>query len=64
MYGEFGRKPDTFAVVRSDGGVYVVFGAHIYTLCPLDLTFYPFDEQHCVIKIGNWMSVDQLVRTR
>ncbi len=44
--------------------MYVVFGVHINTLCVLDLTYYPFDEQICEIKIGNWLSVDHLVRTR
>ena len=64
IHGAFGRKRDTYAAVWSTGHVYVVFGVHINTLCVLDLTYYPFDEQLCLIKIGNWLSVDQLVRTR
>ena len=52
------------AVITPDGSIYVVFGDHISTLCDLDLTYYPFDEQNCTIKISNWLSDDKLVRTR
>ncbi len=55
---------DTMAVVWPTGDIYVVFGEHLTTLCDLDLTYYPFDEQNCTIKISNWLSDDGLVKTR
>ena len=64
IHGHFGRKPDTYAVVWDTGDLFVVFGQHMETLCSLDLTYYPFDEQSCTIRIGNWMSVDNFVRLR
>ena len=64
IHDVFGRKPDLQAMIWNNGHIFVVFGEHIVSLCSLDLTYYPFDEQHCVIRIGNWASVDNSVRTR
>ncbi len=62
VHGSF--RGDSVGVIWSNGDVYIVFGEHISTLCSLDLTYYPFDEQNCTIKISNWLSGDELVRTR
>ena len=64
IHDVFGRKPDLQAMIWNNGHIFVVFGEHIVSLCSLDLTYYPFDEQHCVIRIGNWASVDNSIRTR
>lgn len=64
IHGAFGRKQDLQAMLWNDGHVFVVFGEHIATLCNLDLTYYPFDSQHCIIRIASWLSVDDFVSTR
>jgi len=42
------------AVVSSDGSVLWVPPYMLTTTCKMDMTWFPFDDQHCDIKFGSW----------
>ena len=48
--------------MRHTGEVLWVFGGNFATSCTLDMTRYPFDEQICVIVLGNWAYTNSSVR--
>ena len=40
--------------VKHDGHITWAFGGNLATTCELDMTYYPFDRQHCKIELENW----------
>ena len=42
--------------MESDGKTTLYPGGDFAMYCNFDLTYFPFDEQHCIIKIGAWSS--------
>jgi len=40
--------------IHSDGFIVWKPPAIYKSLCPIDVEFFPFDEQTCTIKIGSW----------
>ena len=51
IYGEY---KEFQAVVHRDGRVRWEPGGVFRTMCPIDIRFYPFDEQTCRLKFGAW----------
>lgn len=47
-------KGNTFLVVYSSGSITWIPPRILTTTCKTDLTFFPFDEQECKIKMGSW----------
>ena len=43
-----------FAVVSSDGSLLWIPLARTKSTCVADVTFFPFDEQECILKLGSW----------
>jgi nicotinic acetylcholine receptor len=44
----------TKATINYTGGVEWKPPAIYKSLCPIDVEFFPFDEQICTLKIGSW----------
>ena len=42
------------AMVESDGRVFWSPPARLRASCKVDITFFPFDEQTCLLKFGSW----------
>lgn len=42
------------AMVHSDGTVFWSPPARLRSSCKVDITFFPFDEQECLMKFGSW----------
>ena len=42
------------AKVRYDGKVTWDFPAIFYTTCPLDVTYFPYDQQQCRLEFSSW----------
>ncbi|KAL1244135.1 Neuronal acetylcholine receptor [Trichinella spiralis] len=47
-------KGDLNVRVNSDGVVRYYVPFTTTSLCPIDVKYFPFDKQHCVIKFGSW----------
>ena len=45
-------KEDFRVIISDNGRIRWRFGGHIRTVCPLDITYYPFDEQVCDVNAG------------
>lgn len=45
---------DTKAVIRHDGYTEWFAPTEIHSICKIDITFFPFDEQRCPLKFGSW----------
>lgn len=43
------------AMVRSDGNVFWPPPTKFRSTCPVDVTYFPFDDQTCILKLGSWM---------
>ncbi|CAC5411108.1 Neuronal acetylcholine receptor subunit alpha-9-I,Neuronal acetylcholine receptor subunit alpha-9-II [Mytilus coruscus] len=41
-------------VVSSNGDISYNFPTVITSMCPVDVTFFPFDTQNCLLKFGSW----------
>jgi len=52
--GNFTVKLFTKVTIRPDGLIVWKPPAIYKSLCPIDVEFFPFDEQLCTIKIGSW----------
>jgi nicotinic acetylcholine receptor len=52
--GNFTVKLLTKATIHSDGQVVWKPPAIYKSLCPINVEFFPFDEQLCTLKIGSW----------
>ena len=52
--GNFTVKLMTKATIHHDGLVLWKPPAVYKSLCPIDVEFFPFDEQLCTLKIGSW----------
>ena len=51
---EFTYKRDFHLLINHDGDIRWSFGGILTTSCDIDLSFYPFDNQHCDIEIESW----------
>jgi len=51
IYGEY---KEFQAVLRRNGRVRWEPGGVFRTMCPIDIRFYPFDEQECELVFGAW----------
>ena len=47
-------KQQTKVTIHDDGLIVWKPPAIFKSLCPIDVEFFPFDEQRCTIKIGSW----------
>ena len=45
------------ATINHEGWVVWSTAGRISTLCPLDMSFFPFDEQACEFAMGSWASL-------
>jgi nicotinic acetylcholine receptor len=52
--GNFTVKIMTKATIEHTGRVVWKPPAIYKSLCPIDVEFFPFDEQMCTLKIGSW----------
>ena len=52
--GNFTVRLMTKATIKSNGLVVWKPPAIYKSLCPIDVEFFPFDEQRCTLKIGSW----------
>lgn len=52
--GNFTVKLMTKATIHSNGQVVWKPPAIYKSLCPINVKFFPFDEQTCMLKIGSW----------
>ena len=52
--GNFTVKLLTKVTIHPDGRIVWKPPAIYKSLCPIDVEFFPFDEQLCTIKIGSW----------
>ncbi|XP_048584097.1 neuronal acetylcholine receptor subunit alpha-10 [Nematostella vectensis] len=55
-FGETGAiyKFDTKATVKHNGYTEWFAPTEIHSICKIDITFFPFDEQFCKLKFGSW----------
>jgi len=44
----------TNAMVHSDGHVFWAPPARLRSSCKVDITYFPFDQQSCLMKFGSW----------
>ncbi|XP_002734328.2 neuronal acetylcholine receptor subunit alpha-10-like [Saccoglossus kowalevskii] len=51
---EFDRRLYTDVQVSSDGSVYAPQPMVYKASCPIDATYFPFDQQECVLEFGSW----------
>lgn len=42
------------AMVSYDGNVFWPPPTKFRSTCPVDVTYFPFDDQTCVMKLGSW----------
>ena len=42
------------AMVKSNGGVFWPIPTKLQSSCKVDVTYFPFDEQMCILKFGSW----------
>ena len=55
IYGDELFDVDTYRVIiRCDGTVDYWVAGEIQTMCPLDLTYFPFDQQACYVELNSW----------
>lgn len=47
-------KFDTKVVIDNDGKHKWYAPTQIQSICKIDITFFPFDEQHCTLVFGSW----------
>ena len=47
---------DYRVTVTSTGSVYWLFGKKYETSCPMDVTYFPFDRQQCILQFASWMN--------
>jgi len=52
--GNFTVKLMTKATIHYDGKIVWKPPAIYKSLCPIDVEFFPFDQQMCTLKIGSW----------
>ena len=45
---------ETKTVVKSDGDVLYIPPGIFRSTCKIDLTWFPFDQQNCKMKLGSW----------
>lgn len=45
---------DVMTTISSDGTMMYLFPSVFHTACTIDVTFFPFDQQVCVLKFGSW----------
>lgn len=51
IYGDYGQFR---SIIQSDGSVHWEPGGIFKTICEIDITYYPFDEQRCKLIFGAW----------
>jgi len=44
----------TNAMVHSNGHVFWAPPARLRSSCKVDITYFPFDQQSCLMKFGSW----------
>ena len=57
-------KFDTKIVFYHDGRVQWFAPAQIKTICTIDITYFPFDEQKCKITFGSWSYMENALDMR
>ena len=62
--GNFTVKLQTKVTIHSNGLIIWKPPAIYKSLCPIDVEFFPFDEQMCTIKIGSWTYHEYAVKIR
>ena len=51
IYGDYSKFR---ALINHTGLVHWEPGGVFNTTCPIDITYFPFDDQHCDLKFGAW----------
>ena len=54
-------KRDFHLRIYHNGTIRWSFGGIITTSCDIDLTYYPFDQQHCAIELESWQYNKELL---
>jgi len=62
--GNFTVKKVTKVTIHPDGLIVWKPPAIYKSLCPIDVEFFPFDEQLCTIKIGSWTYHEYAVKIK
>ncbi|XP_019622968.1 PREDICTED: neuronal acetylcholine receptor subunit alpha-10-like [Branchiostoma belcheri] len=50
----YADTPDTNAVIYSDGSVNWNYPTTIQSSCVVDITYFPYDKQECLLTFGSW----------
>jgi len=50
-----------YVLVRSTGLVTWPVQVRVRSLCDVDMTYFPFDDQLCSLRFGSWLYSDQHV---
>lgn len=52
--GNLDNSQDYSAIISSDGSVALMYPVAIETTCPINVRYFPWDEQVCPLKFGSW----------
>ena len=62
LYGDIFQQDRYRAIVTHDGSVRITYSGSMQTICVLDITHFPFDEQICHIEFDMWSMSMALAR--
>ena len=51
---ELGGLKDYIQSIKPDGSIAYNFPTIVKSLCKVDVTYFPFDEQTCTLTFGSW----------
>ena len=54
--------PSGYVLITSNGNVGMFVSKILHSMCPIDMTRFPFDEQTCKVSLSSWMHTDDTLR--